>query len=782
MIQKFTHGVIRFRWLIILLTLAAVAAAGSGARFLEFSGSYRDFFSSQNPQLKAFDELQNIYSKNDNVLFVIAPKDGKVFTRETLAAVQWLTKESWQIPYSRRVDSISNFQHTQAEGDNLAVRDLVEDPAALTDTELEKIQQIAVAEPLLLNRLISPRAHVTAVNVTVVLPEKSLAEVPEVIEFSRNLIVQAKERFPGIDIHLTGMVPFNNAFGEYSQKDMATLVPLMYAVILVICLLALRSFTGTVATLLVILFSVITAMGLMGWLGLKLTGPSAVAPTIILTVAVADSIHILSNMLTFMREGMNKNDAITESLRMNMNPVFLTSITTVFGFLTMNFSEVPPFRDLGNVTSIGVLAAWAYSIVFLPALMSVLPVRVKPMRTMTSRSMEMLGNFVVSRHRPLFWGTVALALGLVAFIPRNELNDDFVKYFDKSVDFRNATDFMVENLSGVNQIHYSLGAGESGGVSNPEYLRKLEEFQNWYRTQPGVVHVSTVADIMKRLNKNMHGDDPAWYRVPDGRELSAQYLLLYEMSLPFGLDLNDQINVDKSASRMVITLGTVTTKEILALEANARNWLQTNAPASMFNHGTGPSSMFAHIGERNIKAMINGNLVALILVSIPIMLAIRHFKIGLMTLIPNLLPIGMAFGLWGMLVGQVGLSLSVVTSLTFGIVVDDTIHFITKYMYARREKGHSAQDAVRYAFNTVGTAMWITSIILIAGFLILALSAFELNKGMGQLSAITIALALLGDFFLLPALLIKLEGKKSEKTVADDDDTDSGSVPATATA
>ena len=257
MIQKFTHGVIRFRWLIIILTLAAVAAAGSGARFLEFSGSYRDFFSSQNPQLKAFDELQNIYSKNDNVLFVIAPKDGKVFTPETLSAVQWLTKESWQIPYSRRVDSITNFQHTQTDGDDLVVRDLIEDPAALTGTDLETAQQIAVAEPLLLNRLISPRAHVTSINVTVVLPEKNLTEAPEVVAFARNLIVQAKERFPNIDIHLTGMVPFNNAFGEYSQKDMATLVPLMYGVILVICFLALRSFSGTVATLLVILFSVL---------------------------------------------------------------------------------------------------------------------------------------------------------------------------------------------------------------------------------------------------------------------------------------------------------------------------------------------------------------------------------------------------------------------------------------------------------------------------------------------------------------------------------------------
>lgn len=781
MIQKFTHEVIRFRWLIILLTLAAVAAAGSGARFLEFSGSYRDFFSSQNPQLKAFDELQNVYSKNDNVLFVIAPKDGNVFTRETLAAVQWLTKESWQIPYSRRVDSISNFQHTQADGDNLAVRDLVEDPAALTDADLEKIQQTAVAEPLLLNRLISPRAHVTAVNVTVVLPEKSLAEVPEVVGFSRNLIVQAKERFPGIDIHLTGMVPFNNAFGEYAQKDMQTLVPLMYLVITLICIFSLRSFTGTATTLLVILFSVITAMGLMGWLGMKLTGPSTTAPTVILTLAIADSIHLLTTMFHYMREGMSKRDAIVETMRINFSAVFLTSITTVIGFLSMNFSEVPPFRDLGNVVAIGVTAAWVYSILFLPALMAVLPVRVSKARTNTGRAMEKMGNFVVTRRRPLLWGMALLSVGLIAFIPRNELNDDFVKYFDKSVDFRNASDFMIANLTGVNQIHYSLGAGESGGVSNPEYLRKLEEFANWYRTQPGVVHVNSIADVMKRLNKNMHADDPAWYRMPDERELSAQYLLLYEMSLPFGLDLNDQINVDKSASRMVVTLGNSTTKEILALEAHAYQWLEKNAPPTMLSYGTGPSVMFAYIGERNIRSMIGGNIMSLLLVSLIIIVAMRSFKIGLISLIPNLIPLGMAFGLWGLLVGQVGLALSVVTALTFGIVVDDTIHFLTKYLHARRKKGLLPEDAVRYAYATVGTAMWVTSLILIAGFSVLMLSAFQLNSGMGMLAAITIAFALLADYLLLPPLLMKLEEKKNARAVTKkDDDTDPDSVPATA--
>lgn len=763
MALAFSRWVIRWRWLIVISTLLIIGAISSGAQYIEFSGSYRAYFSKVNPQLMAFDQLQNTYSKNDNVMFVVAPKDGKIFTRETLATLEWLTEQSWKVPFSKRVDSITNFQYTYAENDDLVVKNLVENATALSDEAVAKIKRVALTDPLLLNRIISPHAHVTGVNVTIILPEKKLTETAEVMAYARQLAAQAKIRDPNVDIYLTGMLPFNNAFQESSEKDLKTLMPIMYGIILLVAALTLRSFSSTLATLLVIVFSVIAALGMMGWLGIPLSAPTATAPTVILTVAVADSIHVLLTMLHGMRTGLGKNDAIIEALRVNLSAIFLTSITTIIGFLTLNFSEVPLFRDLGNVLAIGVTAAWALSILFLPALMAILPIHVKPGKQRDGAVMARFGEFVIRRRTPILWAMTVIVVFLVAFIPRNELNDDFVKYFDKTVDFRMDTDFMVENLTGVNQIQYSLGSGESGGVNNPQYLKKLDEFSQWYRQQPKVVHVNVITDVMKRLNKNMHGDDPAEYRIPESRDLSAQYLLLYEMSLPFGLDLNDQINVDKSSTRMVVTLGHVTTKEILALEESAQKWLMNNAPVAMANHGSGTSVMFAHIGDRNIRSMINGNLLSLVLTSLVIMVAIRSFSAGLISLIPNLIPIGMAFGLWGLMVGQVGLSLSVITTMTFGIVVDDTIHFLSKYLQAKREMKLSAEDAVRYAFSTVGMAVWVTSVILVSGFLVLTLSSFEINSGMGLLAAITIAFAALAEYLLLAPLLIKLEERGRDK-------------------
>ncbi|MEO6697550.1 MAG: MMPL family transporter, partial [Gammaproteobacteria bacterium] len=592
---------------------------------------------------------------------------------------------------------------------------------------------------------------------------KKLSEGPEVVKKVRELASEIERRDPNLQVRLTGMVIMNNAFFEYSQKDSRTLVPIMLGVILLITYISLRSGYGTLATLLVMIFSIVTAMGLAGWLGFKLTPPSAIAPTIILTLAIADSIHILTTLFYAMRQGMNKREALVESLRINWQAVFLTSFTTVIGFLSLNFNEVPPFRDLGNIVAMGVVAAWLYSVTFLPALVALLPVRVKPAAERGTASMERFAQFVVNNSRPLLWGMALLTVGLLLLIPRNEMNDQFVNYFDKDVEFRNATDFTVANLSGVYLLGYSLKAGASGAISEPEYLRTVDEFAEWLRAQPRVMHVTSLIETMKRLNKNMHGDDPAYYRIPESRELAAQYLLLYEMSLPFGLDLNNQINVDKSSSLLRVSLENLSSKETIAMDQKAQAWLREHAPPYMLTQAADPTIMFSHIGQRSTYSMISGNVVALILISGILIFAFRNLKIGLISLIPNLIPAGMAFGLWALLVGQVGMASSVITSLTFGIVVDDTIHFLSKYLLARREQGLTAREAVLYAYRTVGMAMCVTTLILVAGFSVLTLSDFEINYSMGLLSSITLSFALLADLILLPLLLLKWDGKHDEK-------------------
>ncbi|MEW8200984.1 MAG: MMPL family transporter [Candidatus Thiodiazotropha endolucinida] len=758
--ESFFRFVLNNRLLVIFLAVTISLLMGSGIQHLAFSNDYRMFFSEENPQLKAFEQLQNTYTKNDNVLFVIAPKDGKVFTRETLTAVAELTKESWQIPYSLRVDSITNFQHTHAEGDDLIVEDLVLDPHSLNDEELAEKQRIATSDPLLVNRLISPSAHTTGVNVTVQLPGKKLTEVPEVANRAREMAKNIEAAYPNIDIHLTGMVMMNNAFPSASQDDMTSLYPIMFAAVILVLVVMLRSIPGTLSTVIIIILMIIATMGLTGWLGIKMSPPTTTVPIVIMTLAIADCVHILVNFLHFMRDGQNKYEAMMESLRINLQPIFLTTLTTAIGFLSLNFSEAPPFRDLGNMAAMGVVLAFFLSITFLPAMMMLLPVKALSGDTLGSIAMVRFSDFVVRYKKQLLWGMGMVVLLLISQIPNNRLDDQFVKYFDETITFRQATDYATENLTGIYLIEYSLESGETGGISDPQFLQRVEEFANWYRQQPHVLHVNSITDIMKRLNRNMHADNDDWYRLPDQRDLSAQYLLLYEFSLPFGLDLNNQINVKKSATRFTVTMESISTTQLLEIEERAQAWLQENAPGMRID-GASPTIMFAHIGNRNIISMLKGTTLALVMISVILIFALRSLRVGGLSLIPNLVPMGMAFGLWGIFVGEVGLALSVVTGMTLGIVVDDTVHFLSKYLRARREKDMDRENAVRYAFSTVGTALWVTTLVLMVGFGILAFSHFQLNAGMGLLTAITLGLALIADFLFLPPLLIYFGGKKS---------------------
>ncbi len=765
-VNGFGNWVIRFRWLIIPTTLLFVFVVAKGTGFLGFATDYRVFFSKDNPQLVAFETLQNTYTKNDNVMFAVEPKDGNVFTRETLAIIEEITRASWKIPYSLRVDSITNFQYTWAEGDDLVVQDLVENAESFTDEQLKKVQEVALAEPLLLNRLITKKTDITGINTTINTPNESPAEIPEVVAFVREMRDKFQEKYPDINIYLTGVVFMDNAFNEAGEGDMKSLVPIMYGVVLIIMVFALRTFWGTFTTLLIMAFSILSGMGLAGWSGILLTPISANAPTIILTLAVADSIHILVTLFYEMRHGKSKYEAIRESLRVNHQPVFITSITTAIGFLSLNFSDSPPFRDLGNIVAMGVMFAYIYSVLFLPAMISVLPLRVKAASSSQNGLIENLGDWVILNRKSLFWGMMGAIILLSVQIPRIELNEKFNEYFDTRYQFRIDNDYVIDHLTGFESIEYSLKAGESGGVSNPAYLKKLDEFAEWYRKQPGVMYVGTLTDTMKRLNKNMHGDDEAFYRLPEERDLSAQYLLLYELSLPFGLDLNNQINIDKSSTRFTVILESVSTQTALSLEASAQEWLQKNAPPEMASHGASPLIMFSHIAKRNIESMMTGTLLALLLISAILVGVLKSFKLGGISTVPNLAPVFMTFGIWALFVGHIGLAVSVVAPVALGIIVDDTVHFLSKYRRARQELGKSAEEAVRYSFHTVGTALFLTSIILVCGFFVLTFSGFRMNVNLGFMTTLAIVCALIADFLFLPTLLMKFSGEKPGTSVS----------------
>ena len=763
--KRFIERVLAARWWVVLATLALVAIAASGIVRLEFSANYRIFFDDDNPQLLALEKLEHTYGKNENIVFLIVPDDGDATSQNALSAATWLTDAAWYAPYARRVDSLANFQHTTAEGDDLYVRDLV-DPQELDRAEVRLlVREIGLSDPRIAGSVLGRNGDVSVVNITVELPQEGLLDaVAEVSQFARSLAAEAEQRFSGIDLRIVGTVMINQTFVEASISSQKIFLPVSLVLMALILGILTRSWAGILSTGMVIVFSILASMGLGAWAGLPFSPPISPAPTIVLMIVVANCVHLLVALRQRLQAGESRHDAIVEAIKLNLYPIFLASLTTTLGFLSMNFSEVPPYRHLGNFVAFGIVSSFILSVTFLPALLSLLPAGSAKKRQLRGPKMRLIAEFSMRHRKFLFWGWLVFVIAMIAAIPRNELNDVLVHFFNESVEFRQDTDFMDEHLSGNTLLEYSLRASTEGGVTDPLFLAEVSSFAKWYRQQPPVRHVSVITDTFRQLNMSMHGDDPVFYRLPESQELAAQYLLLYELSLPEGLNLNNQIDRSRSATRVSVSAETLDSQELLELNAHAEAWLNENTTHVASVNSTGPAALFAYIGQRNIRAMLIGTVVVLIAISTILLFALRSLRIGLISIIPNLIPAAAGFGIWGLTVGQVGLSLSVVVAMTVGIVVDDTVHFLSKYLRARREYGQSVEQAVFYAFETAGQALFTTTIVLVAGFLIFAFSPFIPTAQVGVLTAMIIAFALVADLTLLPALLISIDrGSKSRK-------------------
>ena len=743
-------------WTVMTVTAVLIALGAVGLSRLAFSMDYRVFFGTDDPHVTAFERLQKTYTHNDTILFVLAPRSGDVFRRDVLGAVSDLTAWGWRLPYAVRVDSLTNFQTSSAQGDDLTVHDLIEHPRSLSDAELGALRRSALKDELLINRLLSPDAHTTAVMVSVRMDSDQLQQHGrDVAIAARALSARLRASNPDIGIYMSGTLLVNDAFYDVARHDLLTLIPAMFLMLVAALAMMLRSLQGSIATFAMVGAANTFALGVGAWLGIRLTPPSAAAAPIVMTLAIAGCVHLYTGFARSLgAEATSPVEAMLRSLRLNFASMTLTTLTTFVGFATMNLTPAPPFHDLGNLVLIGITAAYLLSITAFPALVLILPGTSLPAVPLQPASTERLIRFLVEQRNPLLWSGIALTVLMSLAIPRNQLDDEFLKYFDRTVRFRTDNDFITEHLTGVYQIEYSIEGSGPEGITDPRYLRTVDRFEQWFERQPGVWHVDSITAVLKRVNQTLHKDDPAFHRLPQTRAEAAQFLLLYGMSLPVGLDLNDRINVGKSAARFTVTLHTLSANQLIALEQRASEWLAANAPPYMRAVGTGPAIVFAHIGSNSIQSGVLQELAAMGIISALMVLITRSVRIGALTMVPNVVPAAMAFGLWGVIDGRVNMALSTVVGMTLGIVVDDTIHLLHRYLHARRHLHARPVAAVHYALTEVGVAVAITSTVLIAGFLVLTLSPFVMNWGMGLLTAITLVFAMMVEFLMLPGLLL----------------------------
>lgn len=758
--RTLTHRLIDWRWPLFVLSCLCVLLGATGLRDITFSTDSRAFFGKDNPDYQALQALEDTYSYPKQTLIAIAADGETAFTPEILTAVREATEEAWALPYALRVDSLANFNRSYAEGDEVFVEPLIANDVTITPAEAARIEDLAMGIPELQGRSISSDGRTVSIRVSLAPSETSRTTFRAIQAEFEAYRARLQERLPETQVLMTGAIMGSLAFANASARDLRVVLPYATVAVLVLLALGLGSLSGVAASAAVLATSAIMTLGLSAMSGIELAPGNSSGVLAVVVLMAATCMHIAMIFLQGIDQGLDRREAVAFTLEKNLMPVGLTNITTTFGFICLNFADAPPLQDLGNMVAIGILSGWLFSMTLMPAILLLLPAPRRPRRQWLPAALSTAVTASVRWRRlviPSFLGLTAVCVLSLQFL---RFNDDFVRYFDEADPFRAEAEQIEDRLTGLRSLTFSFESQDPAGIFAPGFLRQMEAFEGWLRAQAPVGGVSSLLQPLRRLNKNLNGGDPAFDRIADTAEANAQLLLFYELNLPVGQDVNSLISVDRTRTVLSVTLSLETSTELRAFAERAEAWLHENTP-EIAVRSTGSALTFARVSQTNGSMMLVGTVVVLLAVSASLLFTLRDVRLGVISIVPNLLPAVLAFGIWGLFLTDLNLGSTVVTVMTFGIVVDDTIHLLVAYQRARRS-GSQAAEGVVEAIRTVGPAITFTSVTIVVGFLFVASSGFAINQHLGLLTAIVIGSAYIADLIFLPALLVQLESKRHD--------------------
>lgn len=762
---SFITFLIRYRWVFFLVSAAFLTFSAAGLRHFAFDGSPRAFFAEGNPEYERFEALEDTYGSDYRIFFMLSAHDGSMMDPDHLRALKDMTERAWELPFVRRVDSISNYQYTYSRNDELFVEDffgesVLDDPDALSAR-----RAIALRDPDIVNRLISNDGKHAALVMSLTITNAQIltGEGADLLKKAYALADSIKASNPEISTAATSSLLSTIYNMEVARSDMSLMIPVMFGLMFLILGLLLRSVSTVIVSLIVAICSAVAALGLASWLGFTFSVLSINAVIITIIVAVAHCIHIFTQLFKELKT-QNKSNALASSLRINFLAVSMTTLTTLIGFLSLNTNDLPPAVVLGNAAAIGAAIAWLFSLTMLPALVLMLPFKAhNTSEFLIDGVMGRLVEFLIRKKYPVLIFMLALSTLMVTLSFRNDLNDNLVASLHEPHIFRSDTKLIDEHFGAVYVYSFNLDSGNDNGVFDPDYLKNVDKFATYLRAQSEVSSVHSFSDIIKRLNKSMHNDDPAYFIIPEDRELIAQYVLLYEMSLPFGLDLNEQLTPDRRRTLLTANLPVLDTKTDIELDQRFWNWQQENLPPLMQDRNIAIATIWSYLTVHSLTNSLQGSATALVLISALMLMMLRSFRYGVISLVPNIIPVMFGFGIWYLYSGNVGLGLTSVAIITIGIVVDDTVHFLVKYQKALKDHKGDAEKAIRTTFNQVGSALFMTTAVLASGFAVLGLSKIVINSALGQVTSVILLAAFILDVVLLPVLLLIADKNRTKQ-------------------
>ena len=757
--KKYMNSIYRLRWFITLFVPLVVIVLAMNLKHLEIDGSYRIWFEKDSKTLIDYDAFREQFSNDDGITIVIKDKNG-IFNTKALASIQRITEAMWEMPHIDRVDSITNYQYVHAQAnkpDDVLVDDfIVEDLSKATPKYLAERKEIALKDTIIVDSFLSKDGTTTMIFARLEPDANENGDISEEVMKNVHAIIDPEAKRTGYKYWLNGGPPMTQAFVEIAGKDAMTFTPLLLFTVMILLFMLFRQISGAFIPIAVVLFTFISVLAVQVLLGYKLNNFTANIPVFIVAIGIADAVHIYSVWLLRKKEGTENRQAVYDSIQKNFLPILLTSLTTTIGFATLAISKVVPVATLGIATASGAVLAFVISVVWMPAVLFLLK---KPVKHINAKKQPLnahgYGAFIVRNAKKIIYGFLLIVVVLGIGLKFVKVDSNTIRYFAPEVEIRKSSEFTMDNLTGSMSYAVIVDSGKTDGIKDPKFLKTVEQFGEIYKqTFPkDVRYVGSLLDIIKRYNKIMDNKEV----IPENKNLIAQYLLLYSLGLPQGMEITDKMDFDQRKLRVTVLTNIVDTSKDLAMINFAKQWW-AKTPYTMTI--TGQTAMYASMQKDITNTLIYSLSLTILIVSLMMMFIFKRVKILWILLLPNILPVVLVIGMMGWLGLTIDMGVAIAGAIIIGVAVDDTIHYLIKYFDARK-RGLSMAETFDEVLHYAGRAILFTTIILSLSFSMFVFSTFTPNQNFGVVTAVALVIALIIDLFFLPALLCVADRKKN---------------------
>lgn len=793
--------VCRRRGFVILFSLLIFAALACGLPQLKIETSFEAYLPEDNPKKLLFREFQREYGSDERVLIILEPPE--IYSLEFLSYLKALHQSlEEELPYVANITSLINVRRTYGSGDSLVSEDLMEQWPQ-TGNDLAVLKDRVAQNSLYQNWVISEDGKLAAIIIetdgSLTGDEFDLQELDAGFEDDVSSVAEAqsgellttqqittivssldrvlKTHSPAdnVDLYLTGMPVFALKLNEMIASDVSLFIVISIVIIGALLFLLFRTIVGVIMPLLVVGFATITTVGAMGWVGIPLTAVTQILPSLLLAIGIGDAVHIIAMFYRHYNAEHDREAAVSFALGHSGLAVVMTSLTTAAGIATFNVTSLQPTIDLGRVGPFGVMMALFFSLLLLPALLALLPVKRQDLQSQQRSMQEKIDGFLLSlgrigSSRPKLIIVIVALLWAVSSIGLSKLyfSQDDMSWFRDDNPFKVATLLINERLGGALPFEVIIDSGEENGLHNPALLKAMDEMQKSAEAmRSGEITVGqsfSIADIVKETHQALNDGDPEFHRIPDQRELVSQELLLFENG---GSDaLEDVSDSSFRSARIMFTVPFVDALNYPRFGREVKhNFEQILAQHQLDKNATVTIGGFLTLAGETFEllfiSMARSYGLAFVLVSIFMVILIGQIRLGLLSLIPNLTPIVIVLGVMGLLDMPLDISSMLLGGILIGIAVDDTIHFVHNYHRYQRQS-LSISLAIEKTLLTTGRAMLVTSIVLTVGFFIYTAAELKNIVKFGAICGVGVILAFLADVIMMPALVTLLDAKKEK--------------------